>query len=123
MEVTTMECRVFGQPIHYETYGAGIPLIMLHGRPVAGSVMAAFMEPVFASRQGWQRIYLDMPGMGQTPAHENIQNMDGLLETVLVFIRQVIAGQRFVLAGWSFDGYIARGVVRQQAELVDGLLL
>jgi pimeloyl-ACP methyl ester carboxylesterase len=118
-----MECTVFGQPMHYETYGEGIPLIMLHGRPAAGTVMAAFMEPVFAKRHGWQRLYLDMPGMGQTPAHQNIQNVDGLLETVLEFIRQVIPGRHFVLAGWSFGGYIARGVLRQKAEMVDGLLL
>ena len=118
-----MECQVFGHPVHYETYGEGIPLIMLHGRPIDGAVMAARMEPLFARRQGWQRVYIDMPGMGQTPAHENIKDMDGLLETVLEFIRQVVRDQRFALAGWSFGGYVARGVLQRKAKMVAGLLL
>ena len=118
-----MECQVFGQPMHYETYGEGIPLVMLHGAPSSGSVMAAFMEPMFATRAGWKRIYLDMPGMGQTPAHPNLQNIDGMLEAVLECIQQVIPGQHFALAGWSFGGYVARGVLYRRTELVDGLVL
>jgi pimeloyl-ACP methyl ester carboxylesterase len=46
-----------------------------------------------------------------------------MLETVLAFIDKVIPGQRFVLAGLSYGGYLARGVLYHRAALIDAVLL
>jgi pimeloyl-ACP methyl ester carboxylesterase len=46
-----------------------------------------------------------------------------MLEVVLDFIEAVLPGQSFSLAGYSYGGYLARGVISRKFELVDGLLL
>jgi pimeloyl-ACP methyl ester carboxylesterase len=81
------------------------------------------MESAFVQREGWKRIYLDLPGIGNTKAPERIHNSDQMLEVVLDFIEAVLPGQSFSLAGYSYGGYLARGVISRKFELVDGLLL
>lgn len=41
----------------------------------------------------------------------------------LEFIDRTLPGQRFVLAGTSAGGYLARGVVLRRGHMMDGLLL
>src|SRR5205823_6147164 len=112
-----------GVAMYYETYGSGRPMVMLPGRPSVHRVMARFMEPLFAQRQGWLRIYPDLPGTGRTPSVERLSTHGAMLEAVLAFIDKVIPGQRFVLAGLSYGGYLTRGVVYHRAASIDGLML
>ncbi len=118
-----MQCDLGDLAINYETYGSGRPVLMLPGRPSDHRVMARFMEPVFAQREGWLHIYPDLPGTGRTPALDRLATHDAMLEAVLAFIDKVILGQRFVLAGLSYGGYLARGVVYHKAASLDGLML
>lgn len=118
-----MECQLKDIRVHYKIYGEGHPLISLHGFSPDHRLMTGCMEPIFEHRSGWQRIYPDLPGMGKTPGKEWITNSDQMLDVVLDFIDQVIPGQRFVLAGESYGGYLARGVIYRKPELVNGLLL
>jgi pimeloyl-ACP methyl ester carboxylesterase len=46
-----------------------------------------------------------------------------MLDTMLAFIDKVIPGQRFVLAAYSYGGYLARGVIHHRAALIDGVML
>lgn len=118
-----MECQLENINVHYEVYGDGRPLISLHGFTPDHRLMSGCMEPIFEHRGGWQRIYLDLPGMGKTLGEEWIINSDQMLDIVLDFISHVIPGQHFVLAGESYGGYLARGIIYRQPALVDGLLL
>ena len=118
-----MQCDIGDVAMYYETYGSGRPMVMLPGRPSDHRVMARFMEPLFAQRQGWLRIYPDLPGTGRTPRVDRLATHDAMLEAVLAFIDKVIPGQRFVLAGLSYGGYLARGVVYHRAASIDGLML
>jgi pimeloyl-ACP methyl ester carboxylesterase len=118
-----MICDLGDLAIYYETYGSGLPVVMLPGRPSDHRVMARFMEPLFTQRQGWLRIYLDLPGTGRTPSVDRLATHDAMLEAVLAFIDKVIPGQRFVLAGLSYGGLLARGVVYHKAASIDGLML
>ena len=118
-----MRCDIGDVAIYYETYGSGRPVVMLPGRPSDHRVMARFMEPLFTQRQGWLRIYPDLPGTGRTPSVDRLATHDAMLEAVLAFIDKVIPGQRFVLAGLSYGGYLARGVVYHRAASIDGLML
>lgn len=118
-----MICDLGDVAINYETYGSGRPMVMLPGRPSDHRVMARFMEPVFTQREGWLRIYPDLPGTGRTPSADRLATHDAMLEAVLAFIDKVIPGQRFVLAGLSYGGYLARGVVYHRAASIDGLML
>jgi pimeloyl-ACP methyl ester carboxylesterase len=118
-----MECKIGDLTIYYETYGSGQPIVMLPGRPSEHGVMERFMEPLFAQRDGWLRLYPDLPGTGRTPGSEHLASHDKMLESVLAFIETVIPGQRFVLAGLSYGGYLARGVVYHRIAFIDGLML
>src|SRR5205823_13398966 len=113
-----MICDIGDLAIYYETYGSGRPMVMLPGRPSDHRVMGRFMEPVFTQREGWLRIYPDLPGTGRTPSVDRLATHDAMLEAVLAFIDKVIPGQRFVLAGLSYGGYLARGVVYHRAASI-----
>lgn len=117
-------CVVKDIPVHYEIHGTGRPLLAIHGWGVDHRLMTGCLEPFFAEQpQGWQRIYLDLPGMGQTPGARWIDGSDAMLEVVSAFIDAVLPGQRFLLAGESYGGYLARGLVARMAERIDGLFL
>lgn len=118
-----MKCELEKIAVHYETFGEGIPIIMLHGWPVDHRVMVSTMEPIFNDRDGWKRIYPDLPGMGETPGMDWITRQDQILDIVLDFVDDVVPGQRFVVAGFSYGGYLARGVVFQRSVMMDGLFL
>jgi pimeloyl-ACP methyl ester carboxylesterase len=118
-----MFCEVDGQEIYYETHGEGIPVLLIHGFGIDHHVMIGCMEPVFAARRGWKRIYFDLPGMGRTKATDAVETSDQMLDIVLGFSEKVVPGGRFLVAGESYGGYLARGLVRRVPERLDGVLL
>lgn len=119
-----MEINVKGITIHYETYGEGRPILMIHGWSPDHRLMTGCMEPVFKGMDNaWKRIYFDLPGMGKTKGAPWITGSDPMLDVVLGFIDAVIPNQRFCVAGESYGGYLARGVVNKRQSDVDGLLL
>src|SRR5258708_8521468 len=118
-----MKCALGDIAIFYETYGTGRQIVMLPGRPSDHRVMERFMEPLFTQRDGWLRLYPDLPGTGRTPGVDRLATHDQMLDAVLAFIDMVIPGQRFVLAGLSYGGYLARGVGYHRAASIDGVLL
>jgi pimeloyl-ACP methyl ester carboxylesterase len=81
------------------------------------------MEPIFKNRDGWRRIYPDLPGMGRTRGGDWITSADQMLAVVLEFIDRVIPGQSFTLVGHSYAGYLARGIMYHRRQAVDGLFL
>ena len=118
-----MDCILKDITVHYELFGTGRPIIMLHGWSVDLRHMVSDLEPLFRHRGGWKRIYLDLPGHGRTPGKDWITNQDKILDVVLDFIDRVIPGQRFVVVGASAGAYLARGVVHHRSASIDGLLL
>jgi pimeloyl-ACP methyl ester carboxylesterase len=118
-----MECELENITIHYEMIGEGRPIILLHGSPLDHRYMEYDMEPFFEHREGWKRIYPDLPGMGKTPGADWITTQDQILDIVVDFIDQVLPGQRFVVVGASYGGYLARGVIYRRSAVIDGLLL
>ena len=109
--------------IYYETYGEGRPVLMIHGFYPDHRLMVGCMEPIFASRPGWKRIYFDLPGMGRTKGELRIDCSDKVLEVLLGFVDHVIPHQRFLVVGESYGGYLARALVLRRPELVDGMVL
>ena len=118
-----MECKLKDITVYYEVYGQGRPLIALHGWSLDHHHMVSALEPVFKRRQGWKRIYPDLPGHGRTSGEDWITNQDQMLDVVMEFIENIVHGERFGLAGTSAGAYLARGVVHREAASVDGLLL
>jgi len=118
-----MECELKDITVYYELFGEGRPIIMLHGWSIDHRAMVNVMEPLFRHRDGWKRIYLDLPGHGRTPGKDWITNQDKFLDVVLDFIDNVIPSQRFVVAGASAGAYLACGVVHHRLESIGGVLL
>lgn len=119
-----MICTVKNVKIYYEVYGEGIPVIMIHGWKPDHRLMKGCLEPVFQTvNTAWKRIYFDLPGMGKTKGESWIKSADEILDLVLSFIDTIIPNQHFVLAGESFGGYLARGIINKRPSVVDGLLL
>lgn len=86
-----METVVHRIPVYYESYGTGLPLVMLHGLSPDHRLLTGCMEPLFTHRAGWRRIYLDLPGMGRTPGAQHIQGSDDMLDVVVDFIEAVMS--------------------------------
>ena len=108
--------------LHHVEYGAGIPLLALHGWTADHRLMTGCLEPVFATRPGYRRVYPDLPGMGKSPA-ESIASGDDLLAALLGFVDDVVGGRRFLLVGESYGGYLARGIAAARPGRVLGLAL
>ncbi|WP_025026273.1 alpha/beta fold hydrolase [Caldalkalibacillus mannanilyticus] len=118
-----MECKIRNISIHYEIIGEGKPIIMLHGYSLDHRLMIGCMEPVFRARDGYKRIYIDLPGMGKSESADWIISADVMLDIIIEFINKIIPIENFLLVGESYGGYLSRGVIHKMADRVDGLLL
>ena len=118
-----MECILENITIHYETYGAGKPIIFVPGWGMSAGSIVHDMEPVFRQRAGWQRIYIDPPGHGKTASKEWIINQDKMLEVILACLDKLTAGQQYCLVGISLGAYLARGVILRRTKFVDGIAM
>ncbi len=118
-----MQCELPNATIRYEVHGEGQPVLLLHGWTMDRRLEIADYEPIFASRNGYRRIYPDLPGMGHSEAKPGLKNQDDVLEALLGFIDRVIGRERFILAGTSLGGYLARAIAVKRRDRIAGLLL
>ncbi|KMJ57170.1 2-hydroxy-6-oxo-6-phenylhexa-2,4-dienoate hydrolase [Bacillus sp. LL01] len=113
-------CKVRQAELFYEDIGEGTPIIMIHGYSPDHRLMSGCMEPVFEKRNGWRRIYIDLPGMGQSRNYHEISSSDEMLNAVVNFIQTIIPDQDYVVVGESYGGYIARGIIHTQIQRILG---
>lgn len=48
------------------------------------------MEPLFGDHPGWKRLYVDLPGMGSSPARPPGANADAVVEVLVALIVPVM---------------------------------
>jgi pimeloyl-ACP methyl ester carboxylesterase len=118
-----VDSMVNGIPVHYSQHGTGTPVLALHGGNVDHREIRGALEPVFAERPGYRRIYPDLPGMGRTPAPETIDSTDAVLDTLLGLVDDVIGKEAFLVVGHSYGGYLARAIANRRPGQVAGLAL
>ncbi|HEY3557995.1 MAG TPA: alpha/beta hydrolase [Kribbella sp.] len=109
--------------MYYETFGTGRPIFFLPSWGGDAGEGRDVHEPVFEQHPGWQRVYVDPPGTGKSPADASITNQDGMLSAIAELIDSVAGDEPFALAGTSAGGLHARGIVRRDPSRVLGLLL
>jgi pimeloyl-ACP methyl ester carboxylesterase len=80
--------------------------------------MIEFFEPIFQKRRGWKRIYVDSPGNGESEDPDWITTSDQILNVILEFIDKIVPEEKFVLAGYSFGGYLSRGIIYHKFKQV-----
>lgn len=111
-------------PVYYETLGAGLPLICIHGYGVDHRSIKSGVEAACGAVTGGRRIYFDLPGMGRSGTSRSILSSDDMLEIVFQFIDGILGpDQPFALAGYSYGGYLARGILARMPERVRGVML
>lgn len=103
--------------------GEGPPILILHGVTLDHRHMVDALEPVFSAAPGWQRIYLDLPGHGNSPARDEIRSQDDLLQAVIDFADDVLPGQTFSVIGLSRGSYLARGLIYRRPDRITGAAL
>jgi len=118
-----MICDVKDIPIFYQEYGRGVPVLCMHGYMCDHRLMTGCLEPVFARTSGYRRIYIDLPGMGNTPAPSWLENADQMMDIVIQFVKNTIGDEKFLVAGESYGGYLTLGLLCKMAEQISGILL
>ena len=118
-----MEYNLGDITVQYQMVGTGRPLLFLHGSVGDHQLWFQTLEPLFDRREGWKRIYLDLPGHGLTQAPDWLENDDQVLDVLLRFIDQVIPERQLVVGGFSWGGYLAQGILHHRFSEVEGLLL
>jgi len=94
-----MQASVNGIDIDYEVRGRGSPILLIHGWSADRHYMVADLEPVFEEHPGWQRIYLDLPGHGRTPAPPWLSTQAQMVEIVQRFVEAVVTDGMLAVAG------------------------
>ena len=118
-----MDFQIEDLRLHYEVFGPeeAQPILILHGWSGHLATMTAVFEPIFSGKNEYRRFYLDLPGCGDSGASDAFTSSDAVLQALLAFADNVI-GKSFLLAGYSYGGYLARAMVAKGAQ-VSGLLL
>lgn len=109
--------------LYYESHGQGIPIIFVHGLGVDHRTLHGIFEPFFIQNEdrrkseestqsvSFQRIYINLPGMGKTKVTSEIQSSDDILNLLLQFIEFFLGKSKFILIGESYGGYLSRGIL------------
>jgi pimeloyl-ACP methyl ester carboxylesterase len=101
-----------------EARGEGRPLLLLHGIATDRRVMIESFEPAFARPdvpKGWRRVYVDLPGHGESPSDAAPISADGFLGALAAFAREL--GPGVAIAGYAYGAYLAQGL----AAVLDGV--
>lgn len=109
--------------LHSVTRGTGRPVFVLHGARLDHRHMLDAIEPVFEGLSGWNRVYIDLPGHGESPAPPEVRDMAGVVETVITFAEHRFPGQPVAVIGESRGSHVAEGIAMLRPELVAGLCL
>ena len=120
-----MECDLGKNKIYYEIRGKGKPIVFLHGFSETADhrQWLELVEPYFQDNTGWQRVYVDLPGMGKTPGADWIHNSEDVIAILLDFIHKLFSDQKVTLAGYSYGGYLAQGILYKKPKIVNGVCL
>lgn len=114
-----------GVRVHYVEHGpreASRVLVLLHGFTPDHRLMTGAFEPVLAGRDGWRRIYVDLPGMGRTEAARHVATTDEVYAVVRATVEALVPGP-YAVVGQSYGGYLARGLVAEHRHRVTGMAL
>ncbi len=114
--------------INYEIIGEGKPLLMIHGNWCDHKLMKGCMERIFENAeksdlQGFKRIYIDLPGMGNTLLKEEISTTDELFDILKEAVDKLISEETYYISSESYGSYLARALLKKDFERIGGLMM
>lgn len=111
---------VQGIPIAFERRGEGTPIVLIHGWSGDHRYLDADLEPAFEEDSGWRRIFVDLPGHGQTPAPPWLESQPQVVSVLQEALQAILGDEPFALAGNSYGGYLTLALVRAIPERLLG---
>lgn len=109
--------------MNYVEHGEGRPLVALHGWTLDHRAQEASLEPLFARRPGWRRIYPDLPGHGRTAAPEWARTHEDMCEALIAFVDAVTPDECICAAGLSYGAALVQMLVERRCARIGGVLL
>lgn len=76
---------------------------------MASFVEANDFESIFSRSYGYSRMYIDLPGMGNSKIG-SIKDLDSMLKSISDFVEKHVLPSNFILIGVSCGAYFARAL-------------
>ena len=108
-------------PLHVVRHGAGTPVLFVHGNGVDHRALRE-LDEVFADGP-WERLYLDLPGFGATPALEAPGGLPALADWLDRAVTELVGTAPFAVVGSSLGGLLARDLVARRPAQCLGMAL
>ncbi len=113
-----------GSQIKYKVVGEGKPIVFIHGWSIDYRLWFNKIESIDGDwKKRYKRIYFDLPGMGKSIGAKTIKNSDDMLRNIEELLDYILKGQKYILAGESYGGYLSRGLLLKHYQKIDGLFL
>lgn len=116
-----MKIAINNTQLNYEIVGTGFPVYFFHGMSQDSTSMIENYEPFMTT--GIKRIYLDLPGMGDSQDVSLVHNSDDVLRLVIDFINQITGDQKIAICGHSYGGYICLGLLDKLGSKIESAFL
>ena len=112
-----------GASLSYVERGEGAAVLALHGAYSTHAEMEAILEPILEPLGAHRRIYPDLPGMGDSQAHDTIRSSADVVSLLEELVDEIVGASPLIVVGHSYGGHIARGLAARRPEQVAGLVL
>ena len=103
--------------VYYESHGEGLSVVILH------RASAGYLEPIISEKEGFRRIYIDPPGIGNSGSEDWIKTADDCFAIIDQVIQQILPEGPYAIGGFSYFGYMARAVAEAHPSRINGLLM
>ncbi len=109
--------------LHFDDIGSGTSVLILHGAYSTRHETRGALEPFFADHDGYRRLYVDLPGMGDSPGDDTIQTSNDAVAVVDELMEAKFGSQPLLVIGHSYGAHIARGIAARRPQQVRGIAL
>ena len=99
----------------------GTPLVVLPSMGLTHRPMTAVFEPVLRSVPACRRLYVGLPGTDGAPL--TAPSSEAVLAAVVDTVTDRLGESPFLVAGWSYGGYLAAALARRLGNRVQGLFV
>ncbi|HIY65389.1 MAG TPA: alpha/beta fold hydrolase, partial [Candidatus Agrococcus pullicola] len=107
---------------HVVRRGHGIPLLCVHGNGVDHRLLLA-LDDALAESGSWERIYLDLPGFGETPPLAGRGGLPDYVDWLDNAVTELIGTTPFAVLGNSMGGLLARALAARRMRQCLGLAM
>lgn len=97
-------------------------MLFVHGNGVDHRTMLE-LDDVFGEQAPWERIYLDLPGFGKTPALDGRGGLPELADWLDAAVDELVGVTPFAMVGASLGGLLARELAARRREQCLGFAL